>query len=344
MSVSGMKPSVTVIMPAHNAAKWIGAAIASVLRQTYTEFDLWVLENGSTDGTAAVARGFTDPRVKVFELGPVGFQGALQYAIEKAESPWLARMDADDLMLPDRLQVQMTFLQAHPQAVFVGTAFAILTPFGHIFEHLPRIETREVDREFLGVGRGRFGDPCTVFSRQAAREAGGVDAEFTMGDVPLLFRLLTRGPGWQLSQPLYIYRVSPRSMSKHRSFLEECFRARRKYAPEALTTFPAEIRAASFWDKIALLELIAGDGKAVQAAIAEIERETNFQREALHMKRIACGGRLASAVYAWRYRHQFRRRADWERDLAGLESPPAAARPEGSAGDILHIVEPRGAS
>ena len=130
-------PPVTVVLPAHNAEATIAPAIVSTLQQSYTDFELWVLENGSNDRTAEIARSFTDPRVKVFVLGSVGFQGALQYAITNASSEWLARMDADDLMFPNRLQVQMEVIKQRPDLVLVGTAFGLLTPFGHIFERVP---------------------------------------------------------------------------------------------------------------------------------------------------------------------------------------------------------------
>ncbi len=316
-------------MPAHNAEKWIGVAIASVLRQTYREFDLWVLENGSTDGTLEVARQFNDPRLKVFSLGRVGFQGALQYAIENAKSDWLARMDADDIMLPQRLQIQMEFLEKHPEFVFVGTAYALLTPFGHIFERLPRIEARQVDRAFLGVGRGRFGDPCTVFNRRAALEAGGVDPEFTMGDVPLWFRLLTRGKGWQLGLPLHVYRMSARSMSKDMAFIEECMRARKKYAPEVVgSAFPKAGCKGNFWGQIVLMELLAGDIKSMRQAIALLEREGDFGAEARRMLQRSYGGMLTSAAYRFHYRNRYRRRTDWERDLAELVAMSAGVGQE----------------
>src|SRR4030095_11637158 len=113
-------PSLTVVLPAHNAEATIAPAIASTLNQSYGDFELWVLENGSTDATAQVARSFSDPRLRVFELGPVGFQGALQYAIENSESEWLARMDADDLMFPDRLKVQSEANAQAPQPVSIA--------------------------------------------------------------------------------------------------------------------------------------------------------------------------------------------------------------------------------
>src|SRR5262245_54035327 len=189
-----MSPPITVVLPAHNAEATIAPAIVSTLQQSYTDFDLWVLENGSNDHTAEIARSFTDPRVKVFELGPVGFQGALQYAITHASSEWLARMDADDLMFPNRLQVQMEVLKQRPDLVLVGTACGLLTPFGHTFERIPcpPPQSREVDTTSLGWGRF-FADPSTIFRRRVALAVGGVDPEFTMGDVPLWFRMLTRG-------------------------------------------------------------------------------------------------------------------------------------------------------
>jgi len=333
-----MTPRVTVVLPAHNAEQWIGLAIASVLRQTYPNWELWVLENGSTDETLETARRFEGPRVKVFDLGPVGFQGALQYAIENAASDWLARMDADDVMLPERLQRQMRFLANHPEAVFVGSAFALLTPFGHIFERLPAIETREVDRMFLGIGRGRFGDPCTVFNRRAALDVGGVDSEFTMGDVPLWFRLLTRGKGWQLGLPLHVYRMSSRSMSKERAFIEECMRARKKYVPEAMSAaFSPQAGPGNFWGQIVLLELLAGDRESMRRAIAELEREGDFGQEARRMRRCSYGGALAAAAYRFRYRNRYRHRPDWERDIAELSRRSAVI---GNRGDTQGQTQP----
>jgi glycosyltransferase involved in cell wall biosynthesis len=319
-----MKPTVTVIMPAYNAEKWIGPAIASVLCQTYQDWELWVLENGSTDGTLEVARQFEGPKVKVFELGPVGFQGALQYGIENAETEWLARMDADDIMRPERLQVQMDFLAERPDVVFVSSGFALLTPFGHIFERLPAIETREVDRAFLGIGRGRFGDPCTVFNRRAAFEVGGVDPEFSMGDVPLWFRLLKRGKGWQIGRPLYVYRMHRRSMSKDMYFTGECRRAREKYAPEIVSSaFRDPLRPGNFWGLIILLELLAGDMKSMRQAIAAMEQEGNFKQEVEYMRRRSYAGKLATIAYRFRYRNRYRQRIDWEHDLARLANGSA---------------------
>src|SRR5215471_5946506 len=162
-----MSKSLTVILPVRNGEAFVVAAIASILRQTFEDFDLWVLENGSEDRTAQAVRSIKDSRIKLYELGAVGVQGALQYAIENAESDWLARMDADDLMFPRRLEIQWEFIKQHPGITFVGTAFGLLTPFGHIFEPILTSGTREVTKESLAYNQRFFGDPTIVFNRHA---------------------------------------------------------------------------------------------------------------------------------------------------------------------------------
>jgi glycosyltransferase involved in cell wall biosynthesis len=303
-------PSLTVVLPAHNAEATIAPAIASTLNQSYTDFELWVLENGSTDATAEVARSFSDSRLRVFELGPVGFQGALQYAIENSESEWLARMDADDLMFPHRLKVEMQVIAQRPELVFVGSHYAFLTPFGSIFERLLTVPSRDVDTSRLSKGRF-FADPSTIFRRRIALDAGGVDPEFTSGDLPLLFRLLTYGKGCEIAEPLYLYRIQPNSMSRSIEAQRQSIRARSKYAPQTVDPSAQARDEVSAWGFIAGLELLAGNGPAVRRA-ADYHEETGTK--ANWARWLSYFGRLGYQYYrlwdcsGFRYRH----RPDWE--------------------------------
>jgi glycosyltransferase involved in cell wall biosynthesis len=309
MMTSG--PPLTVILPAHNAEPTIGQAIASTLNQTYTDFELWVLENGSSDRTAEIARSFSDPRVKVFELGQVGFQGALQYAIENAPAEWLARMDADDLMFPDRLASQMKVIKEHPEFAFVGTASAVLTPFGHIFQRDLAYQSREVDVALLGKGRF-FADPSTIFNRKVALEVGGVDPEFTMGDVPLLFRMLQRRNGWEMAEPLYVYRIMPNSMSTAGDFRKEGLRVRAKYSPETVHYYSDLVEKVYSWYSIAVFELLAGEGDAVRQATGFLHGEA--PKTAHKLRWLSYLGKFGRLLYQWRYPTvgAFTRRPDWE--------------------------------
>jgi glycosyltransferase involved in cell wall biosynthesis len=308
------------VLPAHNAEATIAPAIVSTLQQSYTDFELWVLENGSHDRTAEIARSFSDPRVRVFELGPVGVQGALQYAIENASSEWLARMDADDLMFPKRLEVQMDFIKENPGIVFVGTAYAVLTPFGHIFETM-LASTREVTTELLACYKRFFADGSVVFNRYAALDAGGVDFEFTGGQdgLTLFFSLLTKGKGWEIAEPLYLYRLQPGSLSRRKDHIEQGYRARAKYAPHTLAHIPKPSHEpSSVWHSIAGFELLARDGRAVCQAADFLESE--FARTARRMRWLNYLGRLGYLCFRWRNpsKYRYRRRLDWEQTFAPL--------------------------
>jgi glycosyltransferase involved in cell wall biosynthesis len=309
-------PPVTVILPAHNAEATILPAIASTLNQTYTDFELWVLENGSTDRTAEIARSFTDPRVRVLELGPVGLRGAMQYAIENAPSEWLARMDADDIMFPDRLKVQVNFIQQQPGFVFVGTAFAFLTPFGHIFQRVLSSPSREVDISLLSRGKF-FANPSTLFRRRVALEVSSIDPEFAMDDNPMWFRMLKRGKGWEIAEPLHLYRVRPNSWGQDMNFYREQRRAREKYAPESLSRFPEIEKRISRWFEVASLELITGDKMAVRRAAEGLEQD-GFGRAARMMRGRSYLAPVSWMYYRWRNRNYYRHRPDWEQLFAPL--------------------------
>src|SRR4030095_2108500 len=312
-------PSLTVVLPAHNAEATIAPAIASTLNQSYSDFELWVLENGSTDATAEVAKSFSDPRLRVFELGPVGFQGALQYAIENAKSEWLARMDADDLMFPHRLKEQMQVIAQHPELVFVASHYALLTPFGSIFERLLTVPSSEVDSSRLSKGRF-FADPSTIFRLQIALDAGGVDPEFTSGDVPLLFRLLTYGKGFEIAEPLYLYRIQPNSMCRSTDFRRQGLRARSKYAPQTVDPSAQARDEVSPWAFILGLELLARNGPGVRQAADYLEQtgtKANWARWLSYFPRLGYQYHRLWDCSGFRYRH----RRDWETLFKPLMDP-----------------------
>jgi glycosyltransferase involved in cell wall biosynthesis len=313
-------PPLTIILPAQNAEATIAQAISSTLNQTYTDFDLRVLENGSTDRTSEIARSFTDPRVQVVELGPVGVQGAVKYALENSQSPWLARMDADDLMFPNRLEMQMDFVKRNPQVAFVGTAYALLTPFGHILEPVLSSGTREVTKDLLALGKRFFADPSIVFNRRAALEAGGVDTDFSKVDgVPLLFRLLTKGRCWELAEHLHLYRVRPHSLSRGREHAEQAQRVRLKYAPENASSYKtAQDEIAGGWYTITVLELLTGNGKAARQAANFLRSEVPGTADRIRW--LSYLGELGRLLYKWRnpQKRSFRRRPEWEQLFAPM--------------------------
>jgi glycosyltransferase involved in cell wall biosynthesis len=105
-------PLVTVLLPTFNVELYVGEAIESILKQTYTNFELFILDDGSTDNTKSIIQGFKDSRIKLLcENENKGIVYQLNKGINLAQGRYIARMDADDVSLPERFKKQVEFLE-----------------------------------------------------------------------------------------------------------------------------------------------------------------------------------------------------------------------------------------
>lgn len=261
-----MEEKVTVLLPAHNSESTIVLAIKSILSQTYRNIELWVLENGSTDQTLTIVKGIADARVKVFELGPVGFQNALTFGINQAQTELIARMDADDIALPNRIQTQVEVMHSLPQIAFCGTAYYYLMPSGHVLDIQSDLKAKDryvsLESFMPGIGDKKryFADPSTMFRKSCVIATGLYDEEFPIGDVGMWLKLLQKYNGYELAEPLLVYRVNQKSMSTDKAFWEKGMRLRKKYIPKIATEidshkyYPHDI---NLW--VAKQEFLAGE-------------------------------------------------------------------------------------
>src|SRR3989442_2227324 len=108
-------------MSVHNGVPWVRDAVASVLAQTAGDLELIVIDDGSTDTTREILARVRDPRVRVEHQTRAGLTRALNHALALARAPLVARLDADDLALPERLERQLAFLAAHAEVGLLGT-------------------------------------------------------------------------------------------------------------------------------------------------------------------------------------------------------------------------------
>lgn len=119
----GSTPDISVVMPVYNAKAYVAEALQSVLDQTYRNFELLVIDDGSTDDSRAVIQRFHDPRVVIAEnLQNVGVVATLNKLLRLSRGNFIARMDADDIAEPDRFVKQLNFLNSHPEVDIVGGA------------------------------------------------------------------------------------------------------------------------------------------------------------------------------------------------------------------------------
>ncbi len=120
------QPLVSIAMPVHNAVKTLRRAVWSVIQQTYPHWELILIDDGSTDATGLIAAGFHDSRIKLVSYNrKLGLASRLNQALDICRGKYFARLDADDVAYPERLQRQVEFLQQHAEIDLLGTGAVV---------------------------------------------------------------------------------------------------------------------------------------------------------------------------------------------------------------------------
>src|SRR3990172_2066353 len=106
----------TVLMPVYNGEPYLASAVESILGQSFADFEFLIIDDGSTDRSCEIVRGYADPRIRLLRNSSNrGVIATLNRGLEEAHGEYLARMDADDISLPDRLAQPGAVLDAHPE-------------------------------------------------------------------------------------------------------------------------------------------------------------------------------------------------------------------------------------
>lgn len=212
-------PPVSVVMAAYNAETYISAAVASILNQSYSNFELIVVNDGSTDRTGSILDAITDQRVTVIHSAANrGAAASLNRAIACAKGEWIAIHDADDLSAPNRLEAQVKQLQATPHSVGTGAFISCLLeePGGSLSEegyYNQVFDKRKIMKCRLFMCYLCHG--TVMFSKAAFHKVGGYDPRYKISyDYDLWLRLFDIAPIEKTPQVLYYYRVRSNSLGK----------------------------------------------------------------------------------------------------------------------------------
>lgn len=131
-------PRISVLLPVYNGAAFLRTAIDSILGQTCADFELLILDDGSTDDSREIAASYADPRIRRVDNGQnLGLIATLNRGLELARGEFIARMDADDISLPRRLARQVAFLEGHPKVGLCGTWFERFSRRGSLTVRMP---------------------------------------------------------------------------------------------------------------------------------------------------------------------------------------------------------------
>jgi len=225
-----MKPAVSVVLPFRDAAPTLPDAIESIRTQTLAELECLLVDDGSMDGSSAIARRVAaeDPRFRLLQAGS-GLVGALNLGIEAARADWIARMDADDFSHPRRLERQLAAARATPDVAVVGSlvrcfpAAALRDGMRRYEAWLNSLTTPEQIRNALFV-ESPLAHPSVLISRAALQAAGGYHDTGGPEDYDLWLRLLL-GPhrACKVAEVLLDWRDSPGRLTR----THPCYRAER---------------------------------------------------------------------------------------------------------------------
>ena len=122
-----MPPSISVIMPVYNAGKFLKESIESILQQSFTNFEFFIIDDASTDNSVEIIQSYTDKRIRFIQKEfNTGYTDSLNMAVQLSKGKYIARMDADDISFKHRFQQQFQFMESHTEVLVLGTAYKII--------------------------------------------------------------------------------------------------------------------------------------------------------------------------------------------------------------------------
>jgi glycosyltransferase involved in cell wall biosynthesis len=216
-------PLISVLMPAYNAERYVAQAVASILTQTLGDFEFLIVNDGSSDRTPTILERYArqDSRIRLISRPNTGHIVALNEMLHLARGEYIARMDADDIALPQRFELQVEFLQHHSAVVCVGGAHEIIDEAGRLITcwHL-LLDDADIQKAAL-AGHGSICHPCAMIRREALLAVGGYNSDLMPAeDLDLWLRLGELGKLANLPQPVLRYRIHSQSVSEQQCDLQ----------------------------------------------------------------------------------------------------------------------------
>ncbi len=216
-------PQISVLLPVYNAEPFVEAAVRSVLDQTCRDFELLVIDDGSSDGSLEVLRRLEreDSRISLLSRPNAGLVATLNELVAAARGTYLARMDADDLCLPHRFERQLAYLSRNPDCVALGSRCLFIDPDAMpICEFMDEATHDEIERALLAPRLGIV-HPSVMLRRDAMLRIGGYRSGFPhVEDLDLFLRLGEIGRLANLQTVLLKYRLHEASVSHTHTVLQ----------------------------------------------------------------------------------------------------------------------------
>lgn len=225
-------PLVSLVMPVYNTAAFVGQAIQSVLNQTWTDWELIIVDDGSTDGAQEVVRGFSDARIR-FQQNDAnqGVSRTLNRAMGLARGAYIARHDSDDCSMPERLALQVEFLEANPLVGILGSYATTISADGHPIGAIDHHPVSDAAIRFASYFDSPFVSSTVVFRRSLLERTGGFDEapeRPVWDDYDMWSRLVRVTKAANLPLPLLRYRMLTTGLTGTTKHAQEMVREQRR--------------------------------------------------------------------------------------------------------------------
>ena len=236
------RPLISVVMPVYNAESFLREAVESILSQTYTNFEFIIINDGSTDNSGKILSDFNDHRMRVIGQPNAGIGKALNRGLDSASGELIARMDADDIALPQRFEKQVEFFLLHPDLALLGTWAEIIDSEGrHRSWH--KHPTTNAAIKYALLKNSPFVHPSVMFRSSVIADVGKYDeGNLVFEDYDMWSRITRIHEAANLPEVLLKYREVSSSISRTTAnFNERAIEQRRRNILYYLPTLPDDL-------------------------------------------------------------------------------------------------------
>lgn len=216
-------PLVSIVAPCYNAEKYLGLALEGIYSQTYANFEVIIVDDGSTDNSIAMLEALQKQyRFQFYRQANQGVSAALNHGLRYAKGKYVSTPDLDDIMLPESIAVRVAYLEAHPDAGLVGANSRYIDPDGEVLKDETRKHSSRYDFADILTNARVCGAPVALYRMEALKAANFYDPSIKVQDFQITLRIAHLG--WFIDViPVLItlYRRHPNNLSKrYRPVLE----------------------------------------------------------------------------------------------------------------------------
>jgi glycosyltransferase involved in cell wall biosynthesis len=188
------KPAISIIIPTYNRSAFIGEAIDSVLQQTFSDFELIVIDDGSTDSTGEIVNAFKDERLVFIQQENAGRSAARNRALATARGKYIAFLDSDDTYLQDKLERQVNFMEAHPEIGMIYTSAKCIDADGNILKNNVYVASvsGQIYRQVAFFRPVTITLPTVMVRREVLDNVGGFDEKMERFEDTDLWRRISK--------------------------------------------------------------------------------------------------------------------------------------------------------